>query len=86
LPDWYLDEPLIHPVNYFFIKAFYDLSSCRNNGMGIGEIPWTAIKLYADHFGFEFDLTESLIDIIREMDGAYISYQNDQIKRNRSSK
>jgi hypothetical protein len=82
LPDWYLDEPQISHVDYFYIKAFYDLSTCRINGMGLGVIPWTAIKKYAEHYSLDFDITESLIDIIREMDSAYIDFQNKETEKN----
>jgi len=51
--------------------------------MGIGEIPWTATKKYAEHYGLDFDVTESLIDIIREMDAAYIDYKNKETERNK---
>lgn len=51
--------------------------------MGIGEIPWTAIKKYSDHYGLDFDVTESLIDIIKEMDIAYIEYQNKETEKNK---
>ncbi len=83
LPDWYINEPQISQVDYFYIKSFYDLSTCRNSGMSIGPIPWTAIKKYTEHYGLEFDVAESLIDIIKEMDEAYMDYQNKETEKNK---
>lgn len=81
LPEWYDDEPLIDPVDIFYLKSFYDLSTCRSSGMSIGQIPWTAMITYATHYGLAWDVTEAFIDIMREMDEAYIDDQTKEQKR-----
>ncbi len=63
------------------MKAFHDLGTCRFSGMGIGSIPWTSIMQYANWYGLEKDVTEAFVDIIREMDSAYVSYQSEEQKK-----
>ena len=58
----------------FYIDAFYELNSCRNYGMGLGPIPFTAIVEYARIFEVE-DFDEFLY-IIRVMDNQFIKSQN----------
>lgn len=48
--------------------------------MGIGPIPWNVIVQYADYYGLESDIAEAFVDIIREMDSAFIKYQIDEQK------
>lgn len=43
--------------------------------MSIGPIPWHDIIKYATWYGLARDVTEAFVDIIREMDRAYIEYQ-----------
>ena len=64
------------------MKSFYDLSTCRINGMGMGQIPWRDIISYASWYNLEKDITEAFVDIIREMDTAYIDYQNKEQANN----
>lgn len=66
------------------MKAFYDLSTCRSAGMGIGPIPWNAIIQYAGWYGLDRDVTEAFVDIIREMDSAYIEHTVEEQKRKKA--
>ena len=75
LPEWYEDEPVIESADIFYLKSFYDLS------MSIGTVPWTAMLEYASHYRLSWDVTEAFIDIMREMDQAYIEYQTEEQKR-----
>lgn len=83
MPQWYTKKPLIYPIDTFYLRAFYDLSTCRDSGFGIGPIPWTAIVKYIEFYNLDPDLAEPFIDIIREMDVAYIKYQTAEQERNR---
>ncbi|QBQ71183.1 tail chaperonin [Shewanella phage S0112] len=65
------------------MKAFYDLNSCRQIGMGLGPIPWTAIIQYAEHYGLDQDVTEPFVDIVCTMDQAFLDYHNKSIEDNR---
>lgn len=81
MPDWYNNEPYIEAIDAFYMKAFYDLSTCRTSGMSIGPIPWTAMVLYADRQRLDWDVTEAFIDIIRQMDNSFVDYQTAEQKR-----
>lgn len=78
LPDWYLDEPVIEASDMFYIKAFYDLNTCRSVGMGMGPIPWRDIISYAHFYQLDEDIVEAFVDIIREMDDAFLKWQSDE--------
>lgn len=54
--------------------------------MSIGPIPWTAIVQYAGFYNLEPDVGEAFVDIIREMDQAYVKYQEDERERNKPKK
>jgi nitrogen fixation/metabolism regulation signal transduction histidine kinase len=49
--------------------------------MGIGPIPWTAMTEYARYLNLDRDVTEAFVDIMREMDNAYVEYQTAEQKR-----
>lgn len=65
----------------FYMKAFYDLCTCRDLGMGVGPIPWSSIVEYTKWYELTKDVSEALIDIIRAMDRAYLSYSEEERKR-----
>lgn len=62
----------------FYIEAFKELGSCRPVGMGLGQIPFTAIleyyKLYPVGSVYEF------WHIIRQMDNAFLTLQAEKEK------
>lgn len=72
LPAWYLDEPILEPGEDFYIKAFNDLNTCRPVGLSQGSIPWRDIHAYAVYNGLEEDIVEPFIEIIRDMDSAFL--------------
>ena len=80
LPQWYIDEPDIEVSDHFYLQAFRDLHTCRQNGMGMGPIPWKDIILYADRYGLDEDLVEPFIHIIRCMDCAYIEWADKEME------
>jgi len=80
LPQWFLDEPHLYPGDVFYLKAFFDLSTCRQSGMGLGPIPWHIIVQYAKFYQLEEDVTEAFIDVIREMDTAFLEKNQPQDK------
>ncbi len=49
--------------------------------MSIGPIPWTAMIQYACWYRLERDITEAFVDIMREMDQAFIEDQTKESKR-----
>lgn len=76
-----MDEPEIESQDIFYLKAFYDLNTCRAGGMGLCPIPWRDIVHYAEFYELDCDIVEAFIDIIRDMDGAYMEWQNDEAER-----
>jgi hypothetical protein len=49
--------------------------------MGLGPIPWSAIVSYAKWYDLDWDIADAFVDIIREMDDAYLKYQSDEQDR-----
>jgi len=81
IPQSILEAPEVRHDLAFFWSAFHALSSCRNFGMSVGPIPWTAIAEYAGfHNVFDFEEFE---EIIRRMDSYYLDLIfSDQEKSN----
>ena len=77
LPDWYLDEPPLNFGDEIYIKAFWELSTCRQIGMSEGPIPWIGIVEYCKHKGiYEVD---DFVEIIRALDSAYLEFRGKEI-------
>lgn len=88
-PDWYLDQPEIVPGDEFYLSAFYELSTTRDTGFGSGPIPWQHILAYSNSSGFEDDVRDAFIRIIRAMDRSYLAWvseEDERKRRNDSSK
>lgn len=81
MPAWYLDEPFLETADFFFLRAFGDLNTCRAAGFGGGAIPWTAIVQYGDREGMDQALVDALVIIIRGMESAYNKFQDDERER-----
>lgn len=73
-PEWYLEEPDIDEFNFWFFKAFWDLDTTRSFGSSIGPIPWTTIQAWADRHELDPVTTETLTEVIRCLDGAYLEW------------
>lgn len=63
-----------------FYEAFHELSSCRQIGLGLGPIPYTAIVEYCDRNEMDVDHT---VEIIRRMDGALLDHCRESSKSGR---
>lgn len=79
-----MNEPQLYPGDYFYLKAWSDLNSCRSMGMSRGPIPWKDIILYAEYSQLEYDLIEPFVLIIRTMDSAYIDWVENEEERKRT--
>lgn len=81
LPDRIANAPeLIEGLELYF-QAFLDLDGERDTGMGIGSIPWSKVKEYANFYDFDDEQTEDLFFFIKRMDSAYIKRQNAKQKK-----
>jgi len=75
-PPGIFDAPQVDILDEFYWRAFVDLSSCRVNGMGLGAIPWTAIRTYAKEYEVvDFDF---FYDVIRMTDEGYLQHIAEQ--------
>lgn len=75
MPD---NRPSLSPFLASYYEAFWELSSCRSAGMGIGPIPWTAIDAFSKSRGInDQDELSVFMKLIRAMDGAYIAHVNE---------
>lgn len=79
LPFAWRDVPTLENQGYdWYLEAFADLSSCRNIGFSVGQIPWTAVIKYVEHE--EIKEVDDFIHIIGAMDSAYLEYANNPTK------
>jgi hypothetical protein len=76
IPDRIKNQPELLPGLELYLNAFHDLSSCRQVGMGVGFIPFTAVLEYARWHGFDKAHSEDLHYHISCLDSAYVSWAN----------
>jgi len=81
LPDWFLEEPELLPGDTFYLEAFWELSTCRSFGNGMGPIPWTAIIEYGLRFGLDDDMLAPFVTVIRAMDAEYVHWNSEEAKK-----
>lgn len=80
LPDFLQNEPELLPGLEVYLEAFWDLSTCRQMGMGLGPIPWTSIENYITISGGDENFREDFHHLIRRLDQAYLAWCNDKNK------
>jgi hypothetical protein len=75
LPDKIKNRPKLRPGLDLYWRAFWEMSSDREIGMGVGPIPWRTVNdwcLRNDIWGEDF---ERLLTILRGMDGEFMKRQ-----------
>lgn len=82
LPERIANKPQLTLGLEIFLEAFYELSSDRPAGLGIGQIPFTAICQYADEYGFEGEQREDLFYFVRAIDKAIVKLLQSSNKSN----
>lgn len=75
------DAPELDGADWYFLSAFYSLTTCRQFGMGEGPIPWTAIQRYAEVEAYPHP--ENLHSIISAIDAAYLKHKAKQQEKKR---
>lgn len=80
LPARIANAPTLHLGLELFYNAFWDLTSCRDTGWGVGQIPWLAMRAYAVAWQFNGEQEEELYQYIRAMDNVYIDYYDKKNK------
>lgn len=81
LPDFILNKPTLDPGLELFWFAFNELNTCRNYGMSQGPIPWTAIRQFAEAYGWtEPGFFTRFLMYIRAMDNAMAKFYDEKRK------
>jgi len=85
LPDWWDKKPPEVRGDDLYLMAFWELSSCRSFGMGVGPIPWNHIVAYGERKGLDARMLELFLYVIRALDEVYLKDLNES-QRQESSK
>jgi hypothetical protein len=86
VPEHLLQVPELCLGLELFYRAFMELSSCRQVGMGEGPIPWTAIQSWCTENGVQADQRHRVFHHVRQMDLAYLKHQADTLKTKNGGK
>ena len=77
LPAFVQEGPTIGFSLGFYYNAFWELDSSRNTLAPIrGPIPWNAIYQYCLLLRLSEEMIEDMIYHVRELDNAYLNYQD----------
>jgi hypothetical protein len=76
VPDWWHKKPPEVRGDEFYLRAFWELSSCRQFGFSVGPIPWHIIVEYGDRKGLDRGMMEVFEYVIRELDEVYLKDLN----------
>lgn len=55
-------------------EAFLELNTCRETGMGIGSIPWTASQNYAEALRMNDEEAWLMHKVVRHLDGLFVDH------------
>lgn len=81
LPPEATPPPLRYPQWWAMAnKAFADTETCRQYGMAIGPIPWTALNDWCTAHGLTGQVRLVLIDIVRRMDAQWLDAEYQRTK------
>lgn len=76
LPESMINMPTLPHYLLWIKEAFISLSTCRQIGFGVGQIPWTALKQYTDHLELSYEEFLYFEKMIYGIDNAYVDYVN----------
>jgi len=79
LPSWYVNEPVVPPVDEFYLRAFYELITGRNSD---GRIPWRDIEDFAERRGLDEEVIPSFKEIMRALEGTFAVWIKGEQDRN----
>lgn len=68
------------------MMAFWDLNTCRQIGMGLGQIPWDKIVEYGYHAGLERVIIDPFVRIIQTMDAKYLNWKEEQSQKDKANR
>ncbi len=81
IPNAIKNAPALFMGLELYLLGFLDLSSSRQSGMSLGDIPWGAIQEYCDRSGLDDVQTANMHHHINQMDIAWKQYQKSKEKR-----
>ena len=81
IPDRIANAPQLMDGLDLYWEAFMDLTTDRPSGFGVGAIPWSAIKRWADHYEIGGEDFDYLVTYIRAMDGAYMKFAHKEMEK-----
>jgi hypothetical protein len=81
IPTAVLNAPELILGLELYLRAFFELDSCRNHSMGPASIPWTSIAEYADIHDFDEEQRDDLIYFIRRLDNDHLTRIQEDLKR-----
>lgn len=70
----------------FYLSAFWELSTTRQFGMGVGPIPWNRMVQYAQFHELEEDVARAFVQVMREMDGVYLEWERQEEEHKREER
>lgn len=62
-------EPEMSEVDMFLVRCWGDVGTCRQLGMAVGPIPWTAVAQWCAHYELDRDATQVVIGVVQYLDG-----------------
>lgn len=71
LPDHLKNAPSLLVGLELFYNAFQELTTCRQLGMSLGPIPWTAIDVYCIRYSLEGDQRDDVFFHVENLDDEY---------------
>jgi hypothetical protein len=80
LPDKIKNKPEVKLGLELYWKAFQDLSSDRDIGMGVGPIPWSSMNEWGARNHIRGDDFERFVAVLRGMDSIYMDKQSKKAK------
>ena len=75
LPERIKNAPELAPGLGIYLRAFYELDSCRPVGMGEGPIPWTAVEDWCRSLGLDEEERDDVHYLVRRLDNAYLKHR-----------
>ena len=81
IPNSLLDEPALLPGLGIYYDAFWELSSDRSSGMGVGHIPYSSLMAYCKEWELDEDMAFLMKKLVRKMDNHFLDWQNKQEKK-----
>ena len=80
VPDKIKNAPVLNMGLLFFWKAYQDLTSDRDVGMGVGPIPWLSMSEWGSRHRVRGDDFERLVYILRAMDATFMEHSGKKSK------